>query len=162
MSYLLYAAELKDGRTKVGITKAPERRMDALRSKLGITRYRFSRPVPSGSYEKALLARLGRMAVMCGPGREIFSVPFGAACTLIRQVAYSDGKAPLPEGVCVPAEVPDNMTLDDAKLLLGVSSDYALAKALGVTRQAVSLWRNDFPQQRRWQVEALVKGKGGK
>jgi len=39
-----------------------------------------------------------------------------------------------------------------AKRLLGLKSDYALAVRLGVTRQAVSQWRNDLPPERVKQV----------
>jgi len=43
-----------------------------------------------------------------------------------------------------------------AKRLLGLKSDYALAMRLGVTRQAVSQWRNDMPPERAKQVMRIA------
>lgn len=48
------------------------------------------------------------------------------------------------------------LSKDQAKRLLGVKSDYALAHALGVKRQAVAAWGKTIPQARQWQIEAML------
>lgn len=48
------------------------------------------------------------------------------------------------------------MTKAQAKKVLAAHSDGALAKILGVKRQAVSAWGKHIPQQRQWQIEAMI------
>lgn len=50
------------------------------------------------------------------------------------------------------------MTVGEAKQLLNVNSDKALADILGITRQAVFQWRGTVPDLRRYQIEALARG----
>lgn len=48
------------------------------------------------------------------------------------------------------------MTLDEAKALLNCESSYALAKALGVSRQAVHQWNAlEIPKLRAYEVRTL-------
>lgn len=56
------------------------------------------------------------------------------------------------------------MDTKQAKSLLGIESDYRLAKTLGVTKQAVSKWKHKFggrvPAHRQEQIRAmLAKGR---
>lgn len=50
------------------------------------------------------------------------------------------------------------MTLDEAKKQLKVTKDIELAQALGVTQQAVSLWRNTgaIPLLRQYQIREKI------
>lgn len=52
------------------------------------------------------------------------------------------------------------MDTEKAKSLLGIKSDYRLAKMLGVTKQAVSKWRCKYggviPADRQEQIRAMV------
>lgn len=50
------------------------------------------------------------------------------------------------------------MTINEAKSLLNVSSDRALAKKLGLSRQAVSQWGGTVPVLREYQIKALARG----
>ena len=47
------------------------------------------------------------------------------------------------------------MSKDEARKALGCTSDYQLAKALGVSHQAVYAWAQ-LPQQRVWQIRAML------
>jgi transcriptional repressor of cell division inhibition gene dicB len=49
------------------------------------------------------------------------------------------------------------MTKTDAIKFFGSSSN--LAKALGVTKQAVSRWPDDIPDGRQFQIEVITDGK---
>lgn len=51
------------------------------------------------------------------------------------------------------------MTKSQAKKKLGVKTDYALAKALGIKPQAVAAWGKTVPQQRQWQIAAILSTK---
>lgn len=51
------------------------------------------------------------------------------------------------------------MTKREARKLVGVETDHALALALGVRSQAVYQWGADddpIPQQRVWQIRAML------
>jgi hypothetical protein len=54
------------------------------------------------------------------------------------------------------------MTKAQAKKLLSAESDGALAKVLGVKRQAVSAWGKFIPQARQWQIEAMIAKNAGR
>lgn len=57
------------------------------------------------------------------------------------------------------------MTKKEAKKLLGVKTDADLARKLNITSQAVARWGEqdaDIPEQRRWQIEAMLANKGRK
>ena len=51
------------------------------------------------------------------------------------------------------------MTKREARQILGAASDYALAKIIGTTHQAVYKWGGDddpIPQQRDWQIRLMM------
>lgn len=53
----------------------------------------------------------------------------------------------------------EQITKRQARELLDVPSDYAMAKRLGTTHQAVYKWGSDddpIPQQRVWQIRAML------
>lgn len=49
------------------------------------------------------------------------------------------------------------MTKDKAKKLTGTTTDADLAKALGISQQAIAKWPNPIPKQREWQILAMPK-----
>jgi predicted transcriptional regulator len=51
------------------------------------------------------------------------------------------------------------MTLDDVKKQLNLKNDYEVANALGISQQAVSLWRNKggvIPELRQYQIKDKI------
>jgi len=48
------------------------------------------------------------------------------------------------------------MTTNQAMKILGVKTEYALSKALGINHQAVYAWKGKVPQARVWQIESIV------
>lgn len=51
------------------------------------------------------------------------------------------------------------MTTNQAMKVLGLKSEYALAKALGIKHQAVYAWGGKLPQARVWQIDSIVAKK---
>ena len=51
------------------------------------------------------------------------------------------------------------MTKAEARRLLGVSSNYALAKALDINESAVSRWGRMVPIRRQGEIKLLAKAK---
>lgn len=51
------------------------------------------------------------------------------------------------------------MTTNQALRLLGLKTEYALAKALGIKHQAVYAWGGKLPQARVWQIESIMAKK---
>jgi DNA-binding transcriptional regulator YdaS (Cro superfamily) len=47
------------------------------------------------------------------------------------------------------------MNMDKAQAIEKAGSAMALAKLLGITRQAISQWGDQVPQARLWQLKAL-------
>lgn len=45
--------------------------------------------------------------------------------------------------------------MDKAQAIKKAGSAMALAKLLGITRQAISQWGDELPQARLWQLKAL-------
>lgn len=50
----------------------------------------------------------------------------------------------------------DTMTVDEAMRMLGCDTKAALARKLGMHRQALHVWGEEVPELRRYQVNALA------
>jgi len=48
--------------------------------------------------------------------------------------------------------------MDKAQAIKKAGTAMALAKLLGITRQAISQWGDEIPQARLWQLKALRPG----
>ena len=53
----------------------------------------------------------------------------------------------------------EKMTIEQAMEALGVDSQSALARIVGVSRQAVSLWNGEVPELRQFQIRELARSK---
>lgn len=51
------------------------------------------------------------------------------------------------------------MTTNQAMRILGLKTEYALSKALGIKHQAVYAWNGKVPQARIWQIESIMAKK---
>lgn len=52
------------------------------------------------------------------------------------------------------------MTVTDAMAALGVTTKMALADKLGITRQALTSWREEIPKVREKQIRDMTEAKG--
>ena len=53
----------------------------------------------------------------------------------------------------------EKMTIEQAMEALGVDSQSALARIIGVSRQAVSLWNGEVPELRQFQIREMARSK---
>lgn len=59
------------------------------------------------------------------------------------------------EGVAKRRKLAYHANMDKAQAIQKAGSAMALAKLLGITRQAISQWGKELPQARLWQLKAL-------
>lgn len=53
----------------------------------------------------------------------------------------------------------EKMTIEQAMEVLGVDSQAALARIIGVSRQAVTMWNGDVPEMRQFQIREMARRK---